>query len=399
MEEAAAVGINAGLDQEGGGTSAISHLSDAVAHGLTNATVIGKAFRRLMRMRIRLGMLDPPTLMAYNKLGKESLRTESSTALNRKAASSGMVLLQNGKGKDGKPLLPLTASKLAGTKGSVLVAGPVADNGNNTLGNYACNPANCSSSVTTLLGGIRNADTGLSGSEVVYMPGCKTTNCSESDFGDVAAAAGKASVAVVVLGTLGWDDMQVGADADPNSYEREGHDRTSISLAGNQYKLATAIAKSGTPVVCALIHGGSIALSSLLTDCTAIVDCWFPGQQGGAGFADLIFGKVAGGGRSPQTYYESDAELPPLGNMDLYKGKGTTYRYYSGKPTIPFGFGLSYTSFSYSALTVNASSISHCDSIGVTVTVSNTGDVDGDEVVQLYNSPAPPSSAPVRTSL
>ena len=88
MEEAAAVGLNAGLDQEGGGTAAISHLQDAVTHGLTNNTVIEAAFRRLMRMRIRLGMFDPPSLVGYNKLGKSSLRTAASTALNRKAAAS-----------------------------------------------------------------------------------------------------------------------------------------------------------------------------------------------------------------------------------------------------------------------------------------------------------------------
>ena len=88
MEEAAAVGINAGLDQEGGGTQAISHLQDAVAHGLTNSSAIETAFRRLMRMRIRLGMFDPPSLMGYNTLGKSSLRTAASTALNRKAAAA-----------------------------------------------------------------------------------------------------------------------------------------------------------------------------------------------------------------------------------------------------------------------------------------------------------------------
>lgn len=140
MEEAAAVGINAGLDQEGGGTAAISHLQDAVAHGLTNNTAIEAAFRRLMRMRIRLGMFDPPSLIGYNQLGKSSLRTAASTALNRKAAASGMVLLKNAKvGSTGTDLLPLDVTAYTGTAGSVLVAGPVADNGNNTLGNYACN--------------------------------------------------------------------------------------------------------------------------------------------------------------------------------------------------------------------------------------------------------------------
>ena len=154
-----------------------------------------------------------------------------------------------------------------------------------------------------------------------------------------------------------------------------------------QYKLASDLAgnRAKSPLLCVLIHGGSIKLGSLLDDCTAIVDAWYPGQQGGAGFADVVFGKVNPAGRSPQTYYSDDSELPKLGNMDLYQGQGTTYRYYSGKPTIPFGFGLSYTTFKYSNLKVNASSIGHCDTVKVSVDVSNSVDgVDGDEVVQLY---------------
>lgn len=368
----------------GGGTSAIDKLASAVEHGLTNASTIGAAFRRLMRMRIRLGMFDPPALMGYNTLDKVDLKTEASTALNRKAAAEGMVLLKNGH-HDGKPLLPLDSKSLVGTAGSVLVAGPVAANGNNTLGNYACNSANCSSNITSLLGGVRNAGTGLSGDEVVYIPGCSTTSCHETDFSKATAVADKAKLTVLVLGLLGWDNQKDGPNPDPNGCEHEGHDRTSIALPANQYKLASALAAPGSPpLLCALIHGGSIKLGSLLDDCTAIVDAWYPGQQGGAGFADVIFGKVAAAGRSPQTYYSDDSELPKLGNMDLYAGQGTTYRYYSGKPTIPFGFGLSYSTFEYKNLKLNATSIGHCDSVAVSVDVTNTGAVDSDEVVQMY---------------
>lgn len=213
-----------------------------------------------------------------------------------------------------------------------------------TLGNYACNTGNCSSNVTTILGGLRNAGTGLdTKEEVSFIQSCSTTSCHESDFSAAVGAAAKAKLAVVVLGLLGWDMQKDGPNADPNAYEHEGHDRTSIALPANQYKLAADLAKNSakTPLLCVLIHGGSIKLGSLMDDCTAIVDAWYPGQQGGAGFADVIFGRVNPAGRSPQTYYADDTELPKLGNMDLYAGKGTTYRYYSGKPTVPFGFGLS----------------------------------------------------------
>jgi beta-glucosidase len=121
MEHAAAVGINAGMDQEGGGTSAISHLQAAITDGLTSAATVEQAFRRLMRMRIRLGMFDPPTLLKYNRLNKSDLQTKQATALNRQAAAEGMVLLKHGM-HAGKHLLPLEAASLVGGKGSVRYA-------------------------------------------------------------------------------------------------------------------------------------------------------------------------------------------------------------------------------------------------------------------------------------
>eukprot|EP00039_Didymoeca_costata_P007118 m.96434 g.96434 ORF g.96434 m.96434 type:complete len:835 (+) comp13547_c1_seq2:207-2711(+) len=385
MEHAAAVGMNAGLDQEGGGTKAISQLQQALDDGLTVAENIEKAFGRLMRMRIRLGMFDPPTLMSYNYLGKADLQTKYSTSVNRRAAAKGMVLLLNKNTSRGKPVLPLDVSMLQ-DKESVLVAGPNANNANNTFGNYACDYGNCSTNVTSILDGIKNADTGLNKGQVVFEAGCNTTNCSQTDYTKAQTIAKQAKVSFVVLGTLGWDRLDAGDNANPNAWEREGHDRISLALPSNQYKLAEALSpeKTGTPLVCVLIHGGSIILGSLLDSCTAIVDAYFPGQQGGAGFADVVFGKVSPAGRSPQTYYKSDEELPPLGNMDLYAKNGTTYRYYTGKPVVPFGFGLSYSTFKYSDLAVDKKQLSPCDTLHVTVSVTNTGQVDSDEVVQVY---------------
>jgi hypothetical protein len=212
---------------------------------LTTEATIEKAFRRLMRMRIRLGMFDPPTLLAYNKLAERDLQTAASTALNRRSASSGMVLLRNSataRARDSATarasdpsgagasktataavvaaavaatpaaLLPLKLSQFVGKEGSILVAGATANNGNNTFGNYACDNGNCSTNVTSVLGGLRNAQTGLNRhGEVVYEPGCLSTNCSEGadsdSFAAAVAVAQKAMVTVLVLGTLGWDKV------------------------------------------------------------------------------------------------------------------------------------------------------------------------------------------------
>ena len=193
-------------------------------------------------------MFDPPSLvLKYNKLSKADLRTKAATALNREAAAKGMVLLQNNNG----PLLPLSLADYAGGgggggKGTILVAGPTANNGNNTFGNYACDAGNCSTNVTSIFGGIQHAETGLDHGEVIYEPGCSTTNCSESDFSVAEGLARKAKVTILVLGTLGWDRLDPGQNPNPNAYEREGHDRTSIALAGNQYLLAESLGQQQT---------------------------------------------------------------------------------------------------------------------------------------------------------
>ena len=105
---------------------------------LTDARTIAAAFRRLMRARIDLGMFDPPLLSSWNEVGLDKLRSDAHTALNRRVAASGITLLQNKNGPDGKPLLPLSLAQFKGKQGSISVAGPVADNGPNTLGNYDC---------------------------------------------------------------------------------------------------------------------------------------------------------------------------------------------------------------------------------------------------------------------
>jgi hypothetical protein len=152
---------------------------------------------------------------------------------------------------------------------------------------------------------LRNGGTGLAGGEIVYMPGCSSTNCLESDFSNASAAAARAVVAVVVLGLEQicphYDAKKHemsnhcrGYMSDQSSFEQEGHDRTSIALAGHQYDLALAVSKARPKAtVCILVIGGSIALKSLLTDCDAILSVWYPGQQGGAALADILFGKVS----------------------------------------------------------------------------------------------------------
>jgi len=178
---------------------------------------------------------------------------------------------------------------------------------------------------------------------------------------------------------------------DAITVETEGRDRSDISLPDGQYKLVSALRVSlpNKPLIGVLIHGGTIAMLNLHDDLDAIIDAWYPGMQGGYGISDVLFGNVSPAGRVPVTYYKYNNQLPPFGTMNLYANpangsNGLTYRYFEEEVQYPFGYGLSYTTFSYSNLLINGSSFNACDNIGVSVDISNTGTMTSDEVVQVY---------------
>jgi beta-glucosidase len=158
-------------------------------------------------------------------------------------------------------------------------------------------------------------------------------------------------------------------------------------------------AKTTGPLICLLVHGGAVALGQAADACDAILDLWVPGQMAGSALADIIFGAVSPAGRSPITFYSSTADLPPMGDFNEYPHEGSngiTYRYYRGpSPTFRFGFGLSYTTFSYENLSA-PSHASPCDKITLSVTVRNTGGHTSDEVVQVYAS-VPNATVPAPT--
>ena len=267
MEDAAAIGLNAGMDQEGGGTGAIKELANAIEGGKTTAEAVEAAFRRLFLMRIRLGMLDPPTMNQWNYVSFAIVESPEHIQLNRLAAAKGICLYKND-----RSTLPLSASKFS-QLGDILVVGPTATDGDNLQGNYA---RHTDIGAVSIFDGVVEA---IGPNIAVTEPGCLFINCTTTAlFPSAVAAASRAKAVVLVLGTR--HDCK-----DPIACEGEGHDRTSIEFAGHQLDLAAALAATGTPLVCVLVHGGSMALRSLLTDCNAIVDAWFPGAQGGNGVA------------------------------------------------------------------------------------------------------------------
>ena len=370
--EAAALAVSTGCDLECGET--YSALGEAVVQGLLPETGLDRALIRLFTARFRLGMFDPPQRVPYAHIPISVNDSEEHRSLALTAARESMVLLKNADG-----FLPL--SKALKT---VAVIGPNADDEIVLQGNYQGTP---SSSVTPLAG-IR-AKLGPD-AQVLYARGCEVMDdlmAPADRQASQAAAAAIAAQADVVIFVAGLSQLIEGEEG-----QREGvagdvsskGDRTDIGLPTIQEELLRAVHATGTPVVLVLLNGSAVAVTWADANVPAILEAWYPGQEGGAAIADVLFGDYNPAGRLPVTFYRTVDDLPPFGD---YAMEGRTYRYFRGEPLYPFGHGLSYTRFAYSAPELSGESIRADDIMTVSVEVTNVGERAGDEVVQLYVSP------------
>jgi beta-glucosidase len=210
----------------------------------------------------------------------------------------------------------------------------------------------------------------------------------ERQIEEAVNASKEADASVLVLGIsagLEGEEMTVNVEG------FRGGDRTDLSLPKSQEALLKAVVATGKPVVVVLLSGSALAVNWANDNAPAILHAWYPGGEGGAAIADVLFGDYNPGGRLPVTFYKSVDQLPPFTD---YSMAGRTYRYFKGDPLYPFGFGLSYTNFDYSNLKFSARSVKTGEPIKVSVDVKNTGARDGDEVVQLYLTDVA-ASAPV----
>jgi beta-glucosidase len=173
----------------------------------------------------------------------------------------------------------------------------------------------------------------------------------------------------------------------------KGGDRTSIDLPKSEEDLLESVTATGKPVVLVLANGSALAVNWASEHANAILESWYPGEEGGAAIAQTLSGKNNPSGRLPVTFYTGLEQLPPF---EDYAMKGRTYRYFEGKPLYPFGYGLSYTTFSYGGLTLPKKAIKAGDPLTAEVTITNTGKREGDEVAQLYLSFPPVAGAPLR---
>ncbi len=356
--EASALAVKAGTDLACG--REYSSLLDAVKNGLISEAEIDVALKRLITARFRLGMFDPAEMVAYARIPFSENDSLAHRALSLKAAHESIVLLKNDANT-----LPLK-KKIK----TIAVVGPNADAPEVLLGNYNGRP---SKSVTPLAG-IKNAV--ATDTKVLYALGATLTG--ETQIDEAVSVAKQADVVVMVLGisaALEGEEMKVDIEG------FRGGDRTEIGLPKGQEALLKAVNATGKPVVLVLLNGSALAVNWANDHAPAILEAWYPGEEGGKAIADVLFGDYNPGGRLPVTFYKSVDQLPPFTD---YSMQGRTYRYFKGEPLYPFGFGLSFTKFKYSNLKLSTNTIKAGENATITAEVRNVGDLAGDEVVQLY---------------
>lgn len=347
-------------------------IPEAFMKGLITEQEIDTALAGGLKILFRLGWFDSVDNTPWKDLGNNDIATAKNRALARKTATSSMVLLKN------NGVLPLKKDMK-----NIYVTGPNAAAMEPLWSNYN----GLSGELVTVLEGITgkvSAHTAIS-----YNPGCALTG--DTLFrGTWLMGDSEAVVAVMGLNSL------LEGEAGDAWLSEHGGDRNEIGLPENQVKYIKKLAEGGKPLIVVVMAGSAVSLNEIEPYADAILYAWYPGEQGGNAVADILFGDVNPAGRLPVTIYRSVDDLPPF---EEYSMLGRTYRFFEGEPEYPFGFGLSYTSFEYSGLVASGSEFSVEDVIKLEVTIRNTGEANGEEVVQIYGKSHDTGCGPLQKSL
>ena len=352
---AASQALKNGVDVECGETYA--YLPEAYSRGLIDDKDLDKSLLRVLKERYLLGEMDGAS--PWDNLDPALVEGPEHRALSRKMATESLVLLQNG------GVLPLNADlRLA-------VVGPNADDEEMMWGNYNGVP----NETITLLEALRERIPGIP-----YIKGCDWVDSPEKDVLKKLADVDVVIFAGGISPRLEGEEMPV---------EVPGFDlgdRTSLELPAVQRELLQQLHDAGKQVVLVNFSGSAMGLVPETRSCNAILQAWYPGQEGGPAIADVLFGDAAPCGKLPVTFYKSVEDLP---EVEDYNMEGHTYRYFRGEPLFPFGFGLSYTRFEYGEARVHKGEL--------IIPVTNAGCVDATEVVQLYVQRPSDTAGPNKT--
>lgn len=381
-EEAGKQAVEAGMDLEAPHVFAFGeHLLGLVRKGEVAEELINRAVTRILRVKFLAGLFENP--YADPQKAARVINCPEHRRLARQIAQEAIILLKN----EGK-LLPLKPDIR-----SIAVIGPNADFVQ--LGDYSKPNCTPKSNVVSPLNGIRRAVS--KGTQVRYARGCELAGSLTAGFEEAIEAARESDVAVVVIGGTSTGDGGIcEGSPEPIATCGEGYDRADLNPPGMQEDLVRAIHATGTPTIVVMVHGRPYSIPWMAENIPAIIEAWYPGDEGGTALADILFGKVNPSGRLTVSVPRSVGHLPAFYNHKpsaqgnhrrAVWGDKSTWNYVFASPTTPlfeFGHGLSYTTFRYTNLRVSPGRILPGARVTVTVDVQNTGKVAGKEVVQLY---------------
>jgi beta-glucosidase len=385
LKAVSALALNAGLDMDMVSEGFLTTLKQSLKEGKITEAEIDQACRRVLEAKYKLGLFSDPYRRMNNERASKEILSDENRKAAREIAAHSFVLLKNN-----EQLLPLKKS------GTIALIGPLASNHRNMLGTWSVS-GDPEKSVS-VLEGIKNVAGG--GVNIVYAKGAnisddsmliKNTNVfgpeiepetrtPETMLSEAVAVAEKSDVVVAVLGEAA--DMT-----------GESSSRADISIPESQENLLKALVKTGKPVVLVLFNGRPLILTWENQHVQAILDAWFGGTEAGNAIADVLFGNYNPSGKLTMSFPVSVGQIPVYYNAKNtgrpYDGKGSPkfksdYLDIPNDPLYPFGYGLSYTTFSYSGLSLDHAQISPGHPVKVKLTVSNTGNQDGEETAQLY---------------
>lgn len=370
LDEAACYALKAGVNVDLGG-EAFATLVESVKQGKVDIALLDEAVEKVLRLKFEMGLFDNPYVDP--QAAREGVCTARHIAVAREMARQSVVLLENKNG-----LLPLDRTC------RVAVIGPNADNQYNMLGDYTAPQPE--EQVVTVLEAVKEY---VGADNVSYVKGCAIRDTAATQINEAVEAARLSDVVVIVVGGSSARDFKtsyketgaaVVSDHSVSDMEcGEGYDRMSLKLLGRQQELLEAVEATGKPVVVVYIQGRPLDMKWAKEHADALLTAWYPGQEGGHGIADVLFGTYNPSGRLPLSIPVSVGQLPVYYNRK--NPQGHDYVEMSARPLYAFGYGLSYTSFEYSDLKVDRLSDGKCR---LSFLLTNCGDCDGTEVVQVY---------------
>lgn len=364
-KHAGEIAMNAGVDMDMQGGIYMKYLKQSIQEGKVSEKDLNDAVRRILDMKFRLGLFEDPYRYMDKTREKEEVLSEEHLEVARDAARKSMVLLKND-----KEVLPLKQGV------RIALVGPLVKDEKNIIGNWAAAGDREGTAVSVF----EAFEERLGKDNVLYAEGCKVLGEDTSGFKDAIAVARKADVVVMVVGEL-------------EGMTGEAASRTDINIPGKQKELIKAVKETGKPVILVLMNGRPLTLEWENKTADAILEAWWPGTMGGYAVADVLYGDYNPAGKLTVSFPRAVGQLPlyynhkntgrPIQPEDPDQKYVSRYLYTPNTPLYPFGYGLSYTSFAYEVST-DKQTLVPGETLTITAKVTNTGERDGEEIVQLY---------------